>query len=63
MRHTAAFRFAGWFLLIAGFVYIVLGLAARVRGGSAPWSFFVLGLVGIVVGSSVLRWTRRKLQP
>ncbi|HEU4827647.1 MAG TPA: hypothetical protein VFT04_00495 [Gemmatimonadales bacterium] len=63
MRHLTAFRLAGWFLLIAGFVYIVLGLAAQARGGTAPWSFFVLGLVGIVVGTSVLRWTRRKLQP
>lgn len=63
MRHPAAFRFAGWFLLVAGIVYIVLGVVAGARGGTAPWSFFVLGLVGIVVGSSVLRWTRRKLQP
>ena len=63
MRHLAAFRFVGWFLLIAGIIYIVLGAATQARGGAVPWSFFVLGLVGIVVGSSVLRWTRRKLQP
>ena len=63
MRHATAFRLAGWFLLVAGLVYIVLGLVVQARGGNAPWSFFVLGLVGIVVGSSVLRWTRRKLQP
>jgi uncharacterized membrane protein HdeD (DUF308 family) len=63
MRHPTAFRFAGWFLLVAGILYIVLGIAAQARAGTAPWSFFVLGLVGIVVGSSVLRWTRRKLQP
>lgn len=63
MRHPTAFRFAGWFLVVAGILYIVLGLAAQARGGTSPWSYFVLGLVGIVVGSSVLRWTRRKLQP
>ena len=27
MRHLTAFRFAGWFLLVAGIVYLVLGVA------------------------------------
>ena len=63
MHYPTAFRIAGWLLIVAGVAYLVLGLAEQARGGTAPWSFIVLGLIGIVVGSAVLRWARRKLQP
>ena len=63
MHHPTAFRIAGWLFVAGGLAYLALGISAQLRGGGGASSYLVLGLVGIVVGSSVLRWGRRKLQP
>src|SRR5690606_105930 len=63
MRFPLAFRVAGWLLTAAGVIYLVLGVGAVARGAPEAWSFIAVGLVGIVVGTGVLRWVRRNLQP
>jgi xanthine/uracil permease len=55
----AASALFGWLFLLAGIVYIVMGTFETLSGipGSIPR--VVIGLVAIVVGSSVIRWAKR----
>ena len=55
-RATAVF---GWLLLLAGVAYLVVG--GRGALVQTPGSFprVVVGLVAVVVGSSIVGWARR----
>jgi xanthosine utilization system XapX-like protein len=55
-RATASF---GWILIIVGIAYVTLGI--RDALGRVPGSLarIVVGLVAVVVGSSIVRWARR----
>jgi hypothetical protein len=57
-RFGRAFLAAGWLLTIGGVLYVALGLRA-LRTGGVAWPSLPLGLVAVVVGSSVIRWARR----
>lgn len=49
----------GWLLIVVGIAYLAIGVRGAVRGipGSLPRS--LVGLVAVVVGSSMVRWARR----
>jgi hypothetical protein len=49
----------GWLLIVVGIVYLVLGGRGAVAQipGSLPRA--VVGLVAVVVGSSIVRWAKR----
>ena len=63
MRYPRAFRIAGWLITVAGIIYLILGAIGLPRGTGGSWSYLVIGLIGVVVGSSLVRWARRNLQP
>lgn len=58
-HYGTAFRFLGWLLTAAGIVYLLLGGRGLLHGTALSWPLTVLGLVAVVVGTSVLRWVRR----
>ena len=58
-RFGRAFLFVGWLLTIGGVLYVALGLRALRTGGGNSSALLLLGLVAVVVGSSVIRWARR----
>jgi uncharacterized membrane protein HdeD (DUF308 family) len=49
----------GWILIVAGIAYMAVG--ARGAYNSLPGSLprLVVGIVGVVVGSSIVRWAKR----
>ena len=49
----------GWILILAGIVYVVLGGRGAVAGIPGSLPRVVVGLVGVVVGSAIVRWARR----
>lgn len=58
-RFGRAFLVLGWVLVSGGIAYLLLGLrgAAGVEGASP--ALVLIGLVAVVVGSSLVRWVRR----
>jgi len=64
MHFGRAFRVAGWIFVAFGVAYLALGLQgalAASAGMQRPvvWPYVVLGILGVVVGTSILRWVRR----
>lgn len=55
-RATAVF---GWLLVIAGIMYLAVGGRGAVHGTPGSLPRILVGLVAVVVGSSIVRWTRR----
>jgi hypothetical protein len=55
-RATAVF---GWLLVIAGIMYLAVGGRGAVYGTPGSLPRILVGLVAVVVGSSIVRWTRR----
>jgi xanthosine utilization system XapX-like protein len=55
-KATATF---GWLLILIGIVYLAIGI--RDALGAVPGSVarIIVGLVAIVVGSSIVRWVLR----
>jgi xanthosine utilization system XapX-like protein len=49
----------GWLLLLAGIVYILLGAYGTMAEAPGSLPRVVVGLVAVVVGSSVVRWAKR----
>jgi xanthosine utilization system XapX-like protein len=49
----------GWLLILVGILYVAVGVrdALAVIPGSVPR--ILVGLVGVVVGSSIVRWAKR----
>ena len=58
-RFGRATAMLGWLLILAGVVYLLVG--GRGALAQTPGSFprVVMGLVAVVVGSSIVLWTRR----
>jgi hypothetical protein len=63
MAFSAAFRILGWLFTIGGIVYLAFGLRGAVTGTPVGGSFLLLGVVAVVVGTALIRWARRNLQP
>ena len=63
MRYARGFRLAGWLLTLGGIAYIALGAAGLANGTAPTWPPFLLGLIAIVVGTALVRWSRRNLTP
>ncbi|MFL5459794.1 MAG: hypothetical protein ACJ8AY_03850 [Gemmatimonadales bacterium] len=55
-KATAAF---GWLLVIVGIAYIALGIRDAVGEIPGALARILVGLVAVVVGSSIVRWARR----
>jgi xanthosine utilization system XapX-like protein len=55
-RATAAF---GWLLVVVGIAYVALGFRDAVAEIPGALARILVGLVGVVVGSSIVRWARR----
>ena len=60
LRFPRAFLFIGWLLTIGGVLYIALGLRAMRTGEAGLTPLLLIGLVAVVVGTSVIRWARRE---
>jgi xanthosine utilization system XapX-like protein len=55
-RATAGF---GWILVILGIAYVALGIRDALGGTPGSLARILVGLVAVVVGSSIVRWARR----
>jgi hypothetical protein len=55
-RSTAVF---GWLLILVGLAYLAIGFRDALGGVSGSLARMLVGLVAVVVGSSVVRWARR----
>jgi hypothetical protein len=55
-KATAVF---GWLLILAGVAYMAVGVQGAVGGIPGSLPRILVGLVAVVVGSSILRWVRR----
>ena len=55
-KATAVF---GWLLILVGIGYLALGFRDVLGGISGSLARMLVGLVAVVVGSSVVRWARR----
>jgi xanthine/uracil permease len=53
----------GWLLLVAGIVYILFGTYGALSATAGSLPRVVVGLVAVVVGSSVIRWAKRSTGP
>jgi xanthosine utilization system XapX-like protein len=49
----------GWFLILVGIVYVAIGIRDAVGGIPGSLARMLVGLVAVVVGSSIVRWARR----
>jgi xanthosine utilization system XapX-like protein len=54
-----AFLVLGWILTIAGVIYVLLSLRNTAGITGASPALLLIGLVAVVVGSSIVRWVRR----
>jgi uncharacterized membrane protein HdeD (DUF308 family) len=55
-KNTAVF---GWLLILAGILYLAIGFRDALRGIPGFLARMLVGLVAVVVGSSIVRWSRR----
>ncbi len=55
-KATAAF---GWLLVVVGIAYVALGVRDSFGGVPGYLARILVGLVAVVVGSSIVRWARR----
>jgi hypothetical protein len=55
-RATAAL---GWLLTLAGMAYVVAGGRETLAGTEGSLPRLLVGLVAVVVGSSIIRWVKR----
>jgi hypothetical protein len=60
LRFPRAFLFIGWLLTIGGVLYVALGLRGMRTGETGLTPLLLIGLVAVVVGTSVIRWVRRE---
>jgi xanthosine utilization system XapX-like protein len=54
-----AFLVLGWILTIAGVIYVLMSLRHMAGVAGASPALLLIGLVAVVVGSSIIRWVRR----
>jgi hypothetical protein len=55
-KATAVF---GWLLILVGIGYLALGFRDALGGIPGSLARMLVGLVAVVVGSSIVRWARR----
>jgi hypothetical protein len=55
-KNTAVF---GWLLILAGILYLAIGFRDALGGIPGFLARMLVGLVAVVVGSSIVRWARR----
>ena len=55
-KPTAGF---GWLLILVGIAYLALGVRDALGGIPGSLARMIVGLVAVVVGSSIVRWARR----
>jgi hypothetical protein len=55
-KATAVF---GWLLIVVGIAYLALGVRDALGGAPGSLARVLVGLVAVVVGSSMVRWARR----
>jgi hypothetical protein len=55
-KATAGF---GWLLLLVGIGYLALGFRGALGGIPGSLPRMLVGLIAVVVGSSIVRWARR----
>jgi hypothetical protein len=55
-KATAGF---GWLLLLVGVGYLALGFRGALGGIPGSLPRMLVGLIAVVVGSSIVRWARR----
>jgi xanthosine utilization system XapX-like protein len=58
LRFGTATVFFGWFLVVVGVTYLALGIRDAAGGIPGSLARMLVGLVGVVVGSSIVRWGR-----
>ena len=63
MAFASAFRILGWVFTIGGVAYLAFGLRGALAGAADGASFLLVGVVAVVVGTALIRWGRRNLQP
>ena len=49
----------GWLLIVVGIVYVAVGGRGALAGVPGSLPRILVGLVGVVVGSSIVRWAKR----
>jgi xanthosine utilization system XapX-like protein len=49
----------GWFLILVGIGYLAIGVRDALGGIAGSLPRMLVGLVAVVVGSSIVRWARR----
>jgi hypothetical protein len=55
-KATAVF---GWLLTLVGIAYLAIGVRDAIGGTAGSLPRMLVGLVAVVVGSSIVRWARR----
>jgi hypothetical protein len=55
-KATAVF---GWLLTLVGIAYLAIGIRDALGGIPGSLPRMLVGLVAVVVGSSIVRWARR----
>jgi hypothetical protein len=55
-KTTAVF---GWLLILVGIAYLAIGVRDALGGIPGSLARMLVGLVAVVVGSSIVRWARR----
>ena len=58
-RFSSGHRMVGWLLTLVGLVALALGGRGYWTGASVRPAWVVSGLIGIVVGTALVRWARR----
>jgi hypothetical protein len=56
VKATAVF---GWLLILVGIGYLAIGVRDALGGVQGSLPRMLVGLVAVVVGSSIVRWVRR----
>ena len=58
-RFGSAHRAVGWLLTVLGLVALVAGARGYMAGGAGRPDWVVGGLIAIVAGTALVRWSRR----
>jgi hypothetical protein len=58
-RFSSVHRMVGWLLTLLGLVALALGGRGYWTGAAVRPGWVVSGLIGIVAGTALVRWSRR----
>ncbi|HEY3011306.1 MAG TPA: hypothetical protein VGJ36_01070 [Gemmatimonadales bacterium] len=51
--------FFGWVMIVAGIAYLAIGGRGAYAGVAGSLPRMVVGLIAVVLGSSIVRWAKR----